>query len=527
MKLIDIGICVDNKDPRGLGRIRFVRYTDYVGELENAVQYEQWDDKDVFIAQPFLPVNINMIPEIGQAIKIINYDNEKETVNTEYIAGPFTTSHDFKNQTHSNQVENTSYGVFAKHGENVFDKNGNYRESKAVGSLAKNSDYGLYGKYGSDIIFTDDGLHIRGGKLISKPYANINQKEKLINHPIMSANDKIASLHLKKYPKKLNYIETEVVEEKIETGQVKHFVEYSLESNHPNKIIDFTGETITISFYVYNTEKAGKQYRIENPKLEDVITAGFSGCTLINQSSAQYNNNPNFTNTDPTFTITTTGKTETFVALRNTLSKIGKSGLTTFNPLYKQNALHPFYFRPTKEFWERDLGETGYGKLNSNRAEIYNNTGYFQKVGKGLIYSRTSSLVPVKKNKKKVKLLKDEGNREEQTFASVKSDKIYLLSTDPNPNVIDYKSQKPIDFNKLDVYENSQKNYLEDIEPNTYALVRGEILIDILETMAKLFESHIHGFYTPLIPTDPNFIDLKGKILNLKNTLLSKSIRIN
>ena len=55
MKLIDIGICIDNNDPKGLGRIRCIRYSSYTGEVEKALDYNPWDDKDLFTASPFLP----------------------------------------------------------------------------------------------------------------------------------------------------------------------------------------------------------------------------------------------------------------------------------------------------------------------------------------------------------------------------------------------------------------------------------------------------------------------------------------
>ena len=85
MKIIDIAICIDNNDPKGIGRIRAVRYSSYTGELEKAFDYDAWDDKDLFTAIPFLPTNLNFIPEKGQAVKIINYDTKKDTVNIEYI----------------------------------------------------------------------------------------------------------------------------------------------------------------------------------------------------------------------------------------------------------------------------------------------------------------------------------------------------------------------------------------------------------------------------------------------------------
>jgi hypothetical protein len=71
MKIIDIAICVDNIDPKGMGRIRCVRYNDYVGEKENSTKYEKWSQNDPFIASPFLPNNINFVPENGQSVKVL------------------------------------------------------------------------------------------------------------------------------------------------------------------------------------------------------------------------------------------------------------------------------------------------------------------------------------------------------------------------------------------------------------------------------------------------------------------------
>ena len=511
MKIIDIAICTDNLDPKGIGRIRYVRYNDYVGEKEKALDYEPWSDRDIFIANPFLPVNINFIPEIGQAVKIINYDTDKDTVNAEYIAGPFTTTHNFNSQQFAEQVENTTYGIAVKHGQDVFDKNGEYRDKKAIGSIAKKTDYGVYGKYGSDIFFTEDGVQIRGGKLLSKEYVDLNNKQKMVSQPILS--NKNASLHLKKFPKSLEYVEEEFTEEVTEKGQVKYFLEYELADE---KDYEPTATTRTVNVFVYDVQKAGKLFRIETPNLGDVEIT--TGCTLVNKNNYIYKNNSD--TTTPTYTITVTGNTELFVQMRWLLFNFAKKGISIFDSIYKEKETHPFYFRQSKKC--RDLKFTVGSGPWSFRNELYNNTGYFQRVGKGLIFSKTSSFVPVKKVKKKKKYIKDDtGKREEQTFSSLKSDKIYLISTNTN------EYSNPIDFTKLDKYEISHENYVKDIDPNTYSLVRGELLVEILQTMKNLFQSHVHGICTPIIPGDPNFIKLEQLLINLENDLLNKSIRIN
>ena len=124
--IISLAIVDNNVDPKGIGRIRVKLTGTPTGPIEKSREYEPWDDNDPFIANPFLPTNINFIPEIGQAVKIIVYNPENDLVNREYIAGPFTTVHDFQSQTNARQVENTSYGSNVKKMNNVFSENGTY-----------------------------------------------------------------------------------------------------------------------------------------------------------------------------------------------------------------------------------------------------------------------------------------------------------------------------------------------------------------------------------------------------------------
>jgi hypothetical protein len=503
MKIIDIAICIDNNDPKGIGRIRAIRYSSYTGQLEKAFEYSAWDDKDLFTAIPFLPTNLNFIPEKGQAVKIINYDTDKDTVNLEYIAGPFTTLHDFNGQNHSGQLENTTYGIAAKHGEDVKNKDGNYVKPKSNGSLAKSVDYGIYGKYGSDVIFTENGVNIRGGKLLSKEYATRDQKKLLLTHPIMSDNS--SSIHLKKYPKKLEYIKKEVIEENLQIQPIKYFVEYNITS--------FTGGSTNIEFYVYDTKNGGSQFVSSNTKLEDIVLN--SDCILINTFNIV---NRTTGSTTPTINITADTLQETYVNIRLNLYKLHHEGLNYFSSVYSETNLHPFYFRPTKECKERILISDEFEK---NRKIIFNKVTMGNRIQEGIVFSKSTFDAPVVQNKKVSNVLEEDTDRVEQSFATVKSDRVYLLSTDTN----EYKI--PVDFTKIDKYEPSHENYIKDIEPNTYALVRGEVLIDVLQSMIKLITSHEHNLMGPLVQTDPNFGNLMKKISSLENDMLNKSIRTN
>lgn len=503
MKIIDIAVCIDNRDPENLGRIRCIRYSSYTGQVERAMDYEPWDDKDLFTALPFLPNNINFIPEIGQTVKIINYNTDKESANTEYIAGPFTTRHDFNSQTHSAQIERTTYGNAAKHGKKIIDESGNFTDVKSKGVLAKHTDYGVYGKYGSDVLFTENGLQLRGGKLTSKDSAKGKQKKDMLYKPLLSK--KSAILYLKKFSKAKEYREEEVETKKIASADIRYFVEYSIDN--------FDGNGVTISYYVYQVNKPyGDVYKTYNPSLLDAKLIA-DHYKLINTDG-----NPN----TPTFTKSASTLNETYVTIRNDIKTLHYKGLNEFNVTYPSDDLHPFYFRPTQDCRENlNLTPT---ELN-NRANIFKNISINESSGPehGLAFQKTSISPPVITIKQKQNVLKDLTGNSEQSFSALKSDKIYFLTTDSG-NV----TSKAINFEKLDKYELTQDNYLKDIEPNTFATVRGETLLEFLRSMYDVLTTHIHNINDPYAKLSYDAHDNMERLYQkLEEDILNKSIRIN
>lgn len=503
MKIIDIAVCIDNRDPENLGRIRCIRYSSYTGQVERAMNYEAWDDKDLFTALPFLPNNINFIPEIGQTVKVINYNTDKESANTEYIAGPFTTRHDFNSQTHSIQIERTTYGNAAKHGKTIIDENGNFTDEKSKGVLAKHTDFGIYGKYGSDVLFTENGLQLRGGKLTTKDSAKGKQKKDMLYKPLLSK--KSAVLYLKKFPKSKEYKEVEVETKKIVSADVRYFVEYNISS--------FDGGSATVDYYVYQINKVyGDVYRTSNPALLDAkLIDGYY--KLINTDG---------TTTTPTFSKTVSDLTETYVTIRNDIKTLHYKGLNEFNVTYPSDDLHPFYFRPTKDCRE-NFNLTSQQFIN--RDKIFKNISINESSGTehGLAFQKTAISPPEITIKQKKQVLKDLTGGLEQTFSALKSDKIYFLTTDPYN-----ASSKVIDFEKLDKYELTQDNYLKDIEPNTYATVRGETLLEFLRSMYDVLTTHIHNINDPYAKLAYDAHDNMERLYQkLEDDILNKSIRIN
>jgi hypothetical protein len=509
MKIIDIGICVDNKDPKGLGRIRCVRFSDYVSEKEKADTYEPFSDNDIFIANPFLPTNINFIPEIDQAVKIINYNPEKENVNVEYIAGPFTTTHNFNDQSFSPQLSNTTYGVAIKHKPNIFDLLGNYRKKKSSeGSIAKKEDYGIYGKYGSDLIFTENGLQLRGGKLLSKERANPKDRKEIYSYPIMSKKSSV--LTLKKFPYKMIKKVEETTTESVDVKDLRHIIEYDIVDSSGNTTIS---EPFAVNFYVYKITKSfGELLKTntfnENTEVPETLKK------LINIERDE---------TSPTHKVILPSSDDyvTLVSeIRDFIYTLHEKDLYKINSLYDKGELHPFYFKPKQSL----ITKTGTNDEINFKQYIFSSIS-IHGVGpkSGLIFSSGGAIPQVKVKKTKKERFVLDKKSDEQTFSSLKSDKIYFLSTDTN------NTEKLIPFENLDKYELSQNDYIERIDPNTYSIVRGENLIRLLETIIDVLFKHEHNVMGPFVKTDQfqAYVDLTKLIETMRNDLLNNSIRIN
>lgn len=499
MRIIDIAICTDNIDPKGLNRIRVIRYSEYnVGEKDKR-KFTVWGDDDPYLASPFLPININLVPDVGQAVKIINYNPDKETVNTEYIAGPFTKQFDLTSQSFNQQLRYTTYGTANKESVDIYNPNGKYVDPKSEGSFANPNDYSISGKYGSDIIFSEDGVQIRGGKFLSKEAASKSTRKKMTEYPIMAK--KSSTLYLRKFAKKMSLEESE--KEIIETpvSDLNYIVEYE---------IDNLSSPTNVKFFVYKVLKNFGEISKTNyfnsstplppeKKLINVLNDGIS----------------------PTFAVILTNNDGKSIAqeIRNIIYNLHENSLKSINSLYSDDDLHPFYFRPSLSFTNTILTDVDEIKLKNN---ILSNVSFYSLTQSGLVWSRLNIKVPQRITKKKEKKLKKLQSSPEQTFGALLSDNIFFLSTDTN------ETDKIINFNELDLYSLSQEDYVSKIEPNTYALVRGENLIKLLQSILKVLITHRHNPTEPFVQNGyPDFEDLKKLITTMENDILNKSIRLN
>ena len=194
----------------------------------------------------------------------------------------------------------------------------------------------------------------------------------------------------------------------------------------------------------------------------------------------------------------------------------GKIDLSTydyFNDSTLNFNIFPFYFRPTDTF----------RTLNVNISTLTDNVILRNKTGYGLIFSYNKIDPSSIDTTVKVKRLRPINNGVEQSFSSLSADKIYITSTSPNGT----DNIKKINFDTLDKYELTQDDYLMNIDPNTYSMVRGEILLDLLKSLRSVIFSHVHQINKPPVTSDPNLIEFDKLMTTLEDELLNKSIRIN
>jgi hypothetical protein len=485
MKLIEIGRCVNNKDPLGLGRIRVEHIEKINSSIERSVEYKEWDVNDPFVYNPFLPVQINVVPKENQVVKMFVWDTANQSQNREYISGPFINAYDFDGQGIDRQLQNTTRGIRIKKEPHLYKETGEIIDAQTKGVVGNPADHVQYGNYGTDIIYTRNGVTIRAGKLDDEKY---RQTQKPI------AYNKLARFSVKKYDSTIELKEKDVVVDELQHKPLTTLVEYEV-YNIGSVDTLFSGviNCYKIKNHVYNLTDTfyfdqNKEVGDDNKAL--IYSKSFSGATLeqigrdisqelrkIDVSETQFDLNPEF---------------------------------------FKVNT-HPFYYKPSKSFF--DSLTTDQATLNAQKLYSYINLGTTNAFG--LSYSTLEKYVPSKKVNKTIK----EQNKVNKptTIGSMISDMIYLLSYEANvPNDAD-----KINFAKLNNYELTQEEILEEILPKTFSGVRGEPLLYLLELMVKWMITHIHNPAEVGIGPEGLKDEMLKELQSAKDKIINQKLRIN
>jgi hypothetical protein len=485
MKLIELGRVTSVSDPLGIGRIR-VEYLDRTNSaVERSVpNYKPWDELDPFVFHPLLPVQINVVPEINQLVKLFYWDTDN-TQNREYLSGPFVNSYDTSGQGIDRQLQSTSRGVRIIREASIFKPNGDLVNATTKGVIANPSDIVHSGNYGSDIILSRNGVTLRAGKIDDDKY----RKTKV---PV--AYNKLARISIKKYDQTIELVDKDIIDEVLQHKPLNVLVEYSVNDiGSLNNLFDgqiniyriitpVGGVTDTLNFdqnkEVADNNKALIYSRsISGVTLEEMGRDFSQELRIVDMSETQRDLNPEF------FSINT----------------------------------HPFYYKPSKLFLDslttqraRDNANKLYGYINLASTRAY-----------GLSYSSIEKDVPIQKEVRTITV--QNKIKKPTTIATLLADVVYRVAFEANvPNDSD-----KINFAKLNNYELTQEEILEEIFPKSYSEVRGEPLLYLLELMIKWMVTHVHNPAEPGIGPEGLKEELIKELQSAKDKIINQKLRIN
>ena len=173
---IVFGTVIDNQDPENAGRIR-VLLDNFKYKVENFIPWEKGDTvkntvNDPYICNPFLPKVINIIPKIGELVKVIFYNPDYPELDKEYV-GPVISQ--FNNIEYENATQARVFSQSKK--TNLLPNLGNFEYSK--GLLPNNDDITILGRKSTDISIKPNDVLIRSGKVDLKDNKKFNKKGSL------------------------------------------------------------------------------------------------------------------------------------------------------------------------------------------------------------------------------------------------------------------------------------------------------------------------------------------------------------
>jgi len=493
------GVVIDNSDPLRLGRIIVeasnFRVSDkkYIAEYEGTKSIEGKDKWDItvnpFILKPLIPNNFSFVPKIGEMVNIIYTDLSRDFVDGFYIPTSSVDRGFFDGNSAEHSQSQSREGLRYKKGKELVKENGEYVKKKYDGALPKLEDYSISGRINSDVVWSDNAVVIRAGKInetISSKQNEVIRDE----NPAMVQVSKYDTTQEFGEPKKTQTTESEI-------RHVEILVEYSIEDI----------ETSTGTFYIYKLSK--------NEGTTETIY--FNNITEVSDDDKELIYSVQIT--EPTLV-------DLGLKLRHTIKSFfvdGQSGIGNLDGFIKHpsnvspdslSSIYPVYFRPSP---------SQFNELKSNAT--YTNFIDFIRVrsrkSHGLLFSDNEDNTPTKTTEVEINTI---------ITKSVPSKNVIILS-DTNFQLA-YGNNIPtskvgIDFNKVSNYRITQQELVKGILPETFALVRGEQLQNLLDVIYLFLTTHVHNPAEPAVVLPSVKQELEQQFQDFKQNILSQKNRIN
>jgi len=524
------GEVIDNDDPLMLGRIRVHPKQENLDALKasnpgfqedaNSTETGKWSNEDPLVFLPLLPYYINQVPQKKERVIIIYYDNKKQKIKDRfYIIGPYSSpvsTIDQSGESYDSSRTRLNEGTKNSRAKwpNIKNLDGTYENKNRKGVFAEPTDVSIKGRGTTDLILKNNDVILRAGKHITTP-----------NSLIPEIQPKRAFLQLSKYD-----VKTEIGEEKTffrlesDDRQIKYLLEYDVfnpESNpNPPMTAKFRGN---ITIY----QLPDKEQKATKIKSFEYDTTGFSSSKLTIIEINDPKTLDEFAKYVSDIIINLVNKPNLYISNSS-------SGTTTINGNNESAGIQfPFYYRPSQNI--RNILKSTPTLGSIDLASYSNMQKLISKVqvsttdlspGYGLVLNaKLSPEIPFIPRKEKIREIQSE--IQDNTVALMGANYLYLLS-----NETEIPGKSPIKFEEFEPGDKIEKKDIDDkITLNTSSMVRGEELLELLESIVGFLVSHVHPY--PLLP--PSSVaydgtstdDLLKKMLEAYNKVLNKNIRIN
>lgn len=493
-KILYEGKVIDAEDPKGLGRIRVEPQEWFIDDVKNIREFNEITDKwldnhDPFIFRPLLPNYINIVPQEGEPVVLLYTDTELQHFGGFYIPMSITDRAKPDSASYEQRSKYSRRGLNYEKSPDLIDEFGNFKNKSYDGVFPTKDEFGFTGRGNGDIRFTKKSAVIRSGQM------NMEQTKR---QGVPIRDDKPAMVQLTLFDDITQKTQTGVTEEvEFQTKQMSSLIEYDI-------IVMSNGDFgYELSLYdISNSDNVNSRSMglYSSPTSKNLVTV---------VSNEQPLNNINDVISEIRYFI------------KKTLQEANKGNhgrIDEINDNVKENKgmknTYPFYFRPTNNTYINAQEENGYTIDDLEKLRIKTRKGW------GLIFNKKEIDTP-----SITRTVPKYGTR------SIGSKKIISQLSDINL-LLSYESNTasdgiPIDFNRVSNKEITAEQIGRILEDNTYSMVRGEKLYELIFSMYQFLISHVHNPAAPGVSTPEIRRDMDQKMVNFISDILSTKNRIN
>ena len=507
------GIVYDNQDPMMLGRLRVLpetkNYQDIIKSIENwNEENDKWTSKDPFLFIPLLPFYLNQVPKVGEYVHIIYMNKSFEFENKFYIQGPFSSPLNSNYESYSGAKKFLASGTRIKQSVSIRNTDGSYANQLSYGVFPEPGDNSYLGRGTTDLILKQEDVLLRAGKVTSfaqntLPKGNQNRAFVQLSHfkqkKVPGATTTIsAEKQNVKYVNKMIVWHVSNLYTQVDafTGYVRL---YKVTPTKETDTTNFKPSTITIISEGTNYIATGEEIRFQGEPFETII---FKINKFIRGLfEGYYADAINFLN----------------FSVPENLPFVVTPSESTFNVGFKFSAntsIDDFTeYNNFVRFYERITVQEGSDEF-----------GFF-------LVSRNDGGNPyfgVETESTNISITENQFLEVSTTYSVMGAQKVYLLSHE----TIGPKGQINLQETLYGIPQDKFVGGDQSIQTQTYPMVRGDLLIEILRKIVSYIRGHYHPkAHMPPRPTSDgeqqNIINIDSLLAQAENTILNQNIRIN